>query len=70
MLAWNSFTKFYARERYLKCDFQRNHIYSHNKLHDKRDRQRVRKALYEKPFVTNPIAEHRIKSQQVADRFA
>lgn len=70
MLVWNNFTKFYARERYFQRDFQRNQLYSFDELRDQRDRQRVREALYEKQFVTNPVAEYRIKAWQVADRFA
>ncbi|KPI89357.1 hypothetical protein ABL78_1483 [Leptomonas seymouri] len=70
MLAWNNFTKFVARERYFQRDFQRNQIYSHDEERHQRDQQRVREALYEKNFVTNPVAEYRIKTWQVADRFA
>ncbi|AYU84094.1 hypothetical protein conserved [Leishmania donovani] len=70
MLVWNNFTKFVARERYFQRDFQRNQLYSHDELRHQRDQQRVREALYEKNFVTNPVAEYRIKMWQVADRFA
>lgn len=70
MLAWNNFTKYVARERYFQRDFQRNQIYSHDEVRHQRDQQRVREALYEKNFVTNPVAEYRIKTWQVADRFA
>lgn len=70
ILVWNNLTKFYARERFFIRDFQRNQLYSYDELRDQRDRQRVREALYEKQFVTNPIAEYRVKAWQVADRFA
>ncbi|EPY23755.1 hypothetical protein STCU_01466 [Strigomonas culicis] len=70
MLAWNNFTKFYARERYFQRDFQRNQVYSADELRDQRDRQRVREALYAQQFVKDPIAEYRVKAWQVADRFA
>ncbi|KPA81857.1 hypothetical protein ABB37_04111 [Leptomonas pyrrhocoris] len=70
MVAWNNFTKYVARERYFQRDFQRNQIYSHDEVRYQRDQQRVREALYEKQFVTNPVAEYRIKTWQVADRFA
>lgn len=70
MLGWNNFTKFIARERYFQRDFQRNQLYASDELRTQRDRQRVREALYEKNFVTNPIAEYRVKAWQAADRFA
>lgn len=70
MVIWNNFTKFYARERYFRRDFQRNQMYSVDEMRDQRDRQRIREALFEKQFVTNPVAEYRIKAWQVADRFA
>jgi len=70
MLGWNCFTKFYARERYFQRDFQRNQVYAFDELRDQRDRQRVREAMYEAKFVTNPVAEYRVKAWQVADRFA
>ncbi|KAG5464512.1 hypothetical protein LSCM1_00702 [Leishmania martiniquensis] len=70
ILMWNNCTKFVARERYFQRDFQRNQLYSHDELRQQRDQQRVREALYEKNFVTNPVAEYRIKAWQVADRFA
>ncbi|CCW70074.1 unnamed protein product [Phytomonas sp. Hart1] len=70
ILLWNNFTKYYARERYFQRDFQRNQLYSHDELRHQRDRQRVREALYAKKFVTDPIAEFRVKAWQVADRFA
>ncbi|CAD2213286.1 hypothetical protein AGDE_00564 [Angomonas deanei] len=70
ILAWNNFTKFYARERYFQRDFQRNQMYSYEERRYQREQQRVREALYETQFVTNPVAEYRIKAWQVADRFA
>lgn len=70
ILAWNNFTKYYARERYFQRDFQRNQIYSFDELRDQRDRQRVREALYAQKFVNNPVAEYRVKAWQLANRFA
>lgn len=70
ILAWNNITKFYGRERHFKQDWQRNQSYALDELRQKRNEQRVREALYAKNFVTNPLAEYRIKSWQLSERFA
>lgn len=70
VLAWNNFTKYYARERYFQRDFQRNQLYSFDELRDQRDKQRVREALFAQNFVKDPVSEYRVKAWQVSNRFA
>lgn len=69
VLLYNNVVKAFGRERYFQRDFQRNQLYSADELRDKRDRQRVREALYAQKFVKDPVAEYRLKAWQIADRF-
>jgi hypothetical protein len=70
ILLWNNFTKYVGRERHFAKDFKRNQMYAQDELRYLRDTQRVRETLFLKQFVDNPLAEYRVKSWQVADRFA
>jgi hypothetical protein len=70
IFGYNNFTKWLGRERSFSRDWERNQAYARDELRQKRDEQRVREALYEKKFVTNPLAEYRIKTWQLSERFA